>query len=186
MFTSAGSIMVTIDDVKFAESKFGKGPNDFDICIHGTSVADPNQGDYCRLEMSQDYGKGNFSDRTQAQISADTLKKLGFEGGDLTTLADQIKGKVVPFRVEESDPSKTNGKVFYNVRYIETGAPVVEIDTNTVNARVAALFSNATAPAPMPTSPAAAGNPFAKKPAAAAPAATAKPSTAKSPFCNQP
>ncbi|MFA6063938.1 MAG: hypothetical protein WC736_15225 [Gallionella sp.] len=183
MFTSAGSIMVKIDDVKFADPKFATGANDFDICIHGTSVADPNQSDYARLEMSQNYGKGNFASMTQAEISMKTLRALGFEGDDLTTLKEQIYLKEVPFHVEESKPNES-GKTFFNVKYIETGAAVQEIDKATVNERVKALFAGVAAkPAPAAT-PVAAGNPFAKKaaPAAATPAAAAPTSTGKLPF----
>lgn len=172
--------MVKIDDVKFANPKFATGANDFDICIHGTSVADPNQSDYARLEMSQNYGKGNFASMTQAEISMKTLRSLGFEGDDLTTLQEQIYLKQVPFHVEESKPNE-NGKTFCNVKYIETGAAVVEIDKATVNDRVKALFAGGAKPAPMPTAAPAAGNPFAKK---AAPAATkaAPAADAKLPF----
>jgi hypothetical protein len=161
MFTAAGSIMVKIDDVKFAEPKFAKGPNDFDICIHGTSIADANQGDYWRGEMSQNYGKGNYASMTQAQITMKTLRQLGFEGEDLSTLPEQIVGKQVPFAVVASEPND-QGKVFYNVRYIDIGQGISEIDTETMKAKVAALFSGGAATAPTPST-APAGNPFAKK-----------------------
>jgi hypothetical protein len=176
--------MCRIDDVKFAEPKFAKGPSDFDICIHGTSVNDPNQGDYWRGEMSQNYGKGNFASMTQAEITIKTLRSLGFEGSDLTTLSDQIKDKVVPFHVEASDPSD-NGKIFYNVKYIEQGQAVQEIDADTVNARVAVLFAKnadkteAPVQAPQKT---VANNPFAKKPATGAATATKQSTGTKSPF----
>jgi hypothetical protein len=175
MFTTAGSIVCKIDDVKFAEPKFAKGPSDFDICIHGTSVADPNQGDYWRGEMSQNYGKGNYASMTQAQITMQTLRKLGFEGDDLTTLAEQLNGKTVPFHVEASEPN-ASGKVFHNVKYLELGQSIEEIDHNTVNARLAALISGGAATPPPQTTAApaaAASNPFAKKPAAGKAAAAA-------------
>jgi len=174
MFTSAGSIVCRIDDVKFAEPKFAKGPNDFDVCIHGTSVTDPNQGDYWRGEMSQNYGKGNYASMTQAQITMQTLRKLGFEGDDLTTLAEQLKDKTVPFHVEASEPNDA-GKVFHNVKYLELGQSVQEIDANTVNARVSALFAKDATPPPAVTS---AANPFAKKATDGKKAAT----SAKLPF----
>jgi hypothetical protein len=179
MFTSEGSIVCKIDGVVFAEPKFAKGPNDFDICIHGTSVADPNQGDYWRGEMSQNYGKGNFASMTQAQITMKTLRQLGFEGDDLTTLAEQLKDKTVPFHVEASEPND-NGKVFHNVKYLELGQAVQEIDANTVNARIQALLAKDATP---PPAQAPASNPFAKKSAKEkAPEATAPKTTSKLPF----
>jgi hypothetical protein len=184
MFTTAGSIMCKIDDVKFAEPKFAKGPSDFDICIHGTSVDDPNQGDYWRGEMSQNYGKGNFAAEMQGQITMKTLRKLGFEGDDLTTLAEQLKDKTVPFHVEASE-ANDKGKVFYNVKFLELGQAPQEIDMDTVNARLTALFSKEAAPAPAATT--AASNPFAKKPTAekaekSEPKAAKKTSGVKLPF----
>ena len=178
MFTAAGSIMVKIDGVKFAEPKFAKGPSDFDVCIHGTSIADPNQGDYFRGEMSQNYGKGNFATQTQAQIPMKPLRAIGFEGDDLTALESQLVGKEVPFLVESRE---YNGKTYHDVKYIETAPPIVELDATTINARAAALFSKAATPPPPQSAPAT-GNPFAKKPAATAAAPAITTPAAKLPF----
>ena len=149
MFTSAGTHKARIDDVQFAEPKFAKGENDFDICIHVVSIEDPGQSDWWRGEVSQNYGKGNFATQTQAQITMGTLRKLGFEGEDRSTLADQIMGKEVPAWVKESDDGK-----YFNLKSIVPGggeAPKA-IDAGEMKRRAAALFGGAAdAPAPAPT-----------------------------------
>jgi len=169
MFTSAGTHKARIDDVQFAEPKFAKGANDFDICIHVTSIEDPAQGDWWRGEVSQNYGRGNFATMTQRDITMLTLRKLGFEGEDLSALADQVIGKEVPAYVKESDDGK-----YFNLKSIVPGsgdAPKA-IDPGEMKRRAAALFggaADAAAPAATattaakPTTTTAPKNPFAPR-----------------------
>lgn len=139
-FTRAGQVSVIMGEVKFAEPKFSKDPNAFDICIRVTDANDPSQTDWARLEMSGDYGKGNFSSRTQAQISMDTLLKLGFEGEDLSTLETQLKGKNALVMIKENESKTDADKKFFNVQYFVTGGfEPVEIDKNSMKAKIAAL-----------------------------------------------
>lgn len=185
-----------IDDVKLAEPKFAQGPSDFDICIHVTHAEDANQADWWRGEISQNYGRGNFASMTQAEITMQTLRKVGFEGNDLTTAKQQLVGKTCPATIKATEK---DGKTYFNVQYIGAGGGdhPKEIDDATVKARMAALFGGAAdaapvapvTPTPKPTPPPAAApkNSFASS--GAAPAGGAKPNpfagggtTKKSPF----
>jgi len=160
MFTKEGPHKVVIGEVVFAEAKFAKDdPNAFDICIRVTSKDSEAETDWARLEMSSNYGKGNFSTRTQAQIAGETLAALGFEGDDLTTIGEQLTGKDAIVHIKASRP-QADGKVFYNVSYFVTGGnDPVAITAETVKARLAALMGKAT------TAPAATSTPAASKPA---------------------
>jgi hypothetical protein len=192
MFTAAGTFMCNIDDVKFAEPKFAKGPNDFDICIHIVATDGSGQSDWWHGEMSENYGRGNFKDMMQKDITMMTLRKAGFEGDDLSTLQEQLMGKQVPATVAASE---SQGKTYYNVKYIgESGGAIKELAPDAFKAKVAALFGNraagataapaaaapgatqGTATTPPKTAPALPKpNPFAAKPAAGA-------AMSKSPF----
>jgi len=143
MFTSAGNKTVTIGEVRFSDPKFSKDPNAFDVNIHVTNKEAPAEMDWVRMEFSGDYGKGNFANRTQAQISMESLRKLGFEGDDLTQIAEQLNGHDAIVYVKESKPTE-DGKVFYNPQYFVTsGNDPVALDQSKLKAKlsnVAALF----------------------------------------------
>lgn len=166
MFTSEGDKSVVLGTVTFSEPKFSKDPNAFDICIRVTDAADPAQSDWARLEMSGDYGTGNFSDRTQAQISMDTLKKLGFEGEDLTTIEQQLSGKRAVVRVKAA-PSKDGDKTYYNIKHFVTGGREPEaMDKGEVQRRLKALMAGGgSAPAAPAAESATATAPAASRPA---------------------
>ena len=145
-FVTAGDINCKIDKVEFAEPKFAKGPNDFDVCIHGTSIADPNQGGWWRGEMSQNYGRGVKSSQTQMQITGETLVALGFSGGDLSKLEEMIMGKETSFHVEESAPVIKDGKThtYFNVKWIGGGGDKPEaISNDAMKNKLAALTATA-------------------------------------------
>lgn len=121
MFTKEGTVQLIIGEVKFAECRFpdGKGPNDFDICVEVTDAADAVQHDWARLEWSENYGKGNMATMKQREITMRTLRGIGFEGDDLSTLPGQIAGKTVPGFVKASKPN-ADGKSYMNV-YLGSG-----------------------------------------------------------------
>ena len=173
MFKAAGMVMAVIDDVKFAEPKFAVGANDFDICVHVTHAEDPAQADWWRGEVSQNYGKANFATLTQAQITMQTLRKVGFEGNDLTTLKEQIVGKQTPVMIKTSEK---DGKIYHNVQYIGPGGGdhPQEIDETTMKARIAALFGGAADDAKPQTPPS----------APAAPKQKTAPDATRNPFGN--
>ena len=183
-FRQAGQVTVVIDDVKYAEPKFAKGDNDFDICVHIVNVEDEAQSDWWRGEISQEYGKGNFASMTQAEITMKTLRGIGFEGDDLTQLKTQLAGKKIPAMIKESKPN-AEGKTFFNVQYIGGGGDhPVEIDADVMKKRMAALFGGAAAATEAKPEPAKATPPPATTtpPAAAKSGPFGKAAPAKSPF----
>lgn len=136
MFKQAGQFEGKILDTMIAEPKFAQNdPNAFDVCLR---VEGPEgQSDWWHGEMSTKLGKGNFANRTQAQITMGDLRKIGFEGDDLTTLDAQMKGKTIPFTV---DAREYDGKTYYDVKYI--GGPSYgpkPLDAAAAAARMAAF-----------------------------------------------
>ena len=164
MFNAEGTVMCRILDVVLAEPKFAEGATDFDVCIQLEKADDPAQVDWWRGEVSQNYGRGNFATMTQAEITKQTLRKIGFEGDDFSSIADQLIGVEIPATIKATTK---DGRTFYNVKYIggSGGAAPVALDPSSIAARVAAQFGGGAKPAP-----------------AAAPASAAKPRAASSPF----
>lgn len=165
-FQSEGTFPVVIRQATVAEPKFAAPPA-FDVCIEVESA--DGCKDWWRGEVSQNYGKGNLKDRTQAQITMETLTRLGLPNNDLTQLHTLV-GRQTSAYVKASD---SNGRTYFNVRGLGDFAEEIQpIDPASVQARIAALFG--TAPAPAPTAPVAppvqpavtfpaaapAGNPF--------------------------
>jgi hypothetical protein len=124
---------------------------------------------------------------TQAEITMQTLRKIGFEGNDLTELKDQVAGREIPVTIKSTEK---DGRVFFNIQYIGAGGEdhPQEIDAATMKSRLSALFggaADATAqkPAAAPAAAKPSGNPFAKQPAAGGGAAAAPgKATAGNPF----
>lgn len=178
MFTKAGPTIIIIGEIKFAEPKFAKGANDFDVCVQCTDATDEAQTDWWRGEFSQNYGKGNFASMTQAEITMKTLHNCGFQGDDLTELEAQLKGHRVPAMIKERE---YEGKKYYDVQYIGASgggnAPAADkvLGSDAVKSKMAALFGSKadvpqgqtqTAPAAPTQAPAATTakpNPFAKR-----------------------
>jgi hypothetical protein len=170
MFTKAGDIKVKVMATCLAEPKFeSAGPNGFDVCLQVQDVTDPNQSDWWRGEVSPNYGKGTFSDRTQAQITLATLEKVGFKGGNDLSRLDELVGAETVAHIELSADGK-----YHNIKWIGTGGNAPKaIDMATAAARFKALMGTqgqqqaapATAPAPAP-----------------APAAPKPPKTVPNPF----
>lgn len=120
MFYSAGNFEGKILDVLFAESRFSPNdPDAFDVCIHveGPQCDGKPQDDWWRGEVSAKLGRGNLSNKTQLEITMDALRSIGFEGDDLTRV-DQLKGKVIPYKVEARE---YEGKTYYDVKYVGGG-----------------------------------------------------------------
>ena len=142
--------MIKLGKVEFSEPKFAKGPSDFDICIECTHVDDANQVDWWRGEMSQNYGKGNFSTMTQTEITMQTLRKIGFEGDDLTMLEEQFTCcEPVPAMIKSRE---YEGKTYYQIQYLGGGGNAPEADKvlskDAMKKRMAALVGGAAEAAP--------------------------------------
>jgi hypothetical protein len=148
MFKSEGTFKVEILDVAAAEPRFAQPPA-FDICIQVQDVNDESQVDWWRGEMSANYGKGNFADRTQTQITMANLGKIGFEGSDLTTLHKQLVGKTTMATTKASKPT-AEGKVFFNVAYLGNSGNAPEvINAGEMAKRLAVLTGGVAAAAPV-------------------------------------
>jgi len=115
MFTAEGKYNVTITQVIFAEPKFETVPNAFDVCVEVQSKDDPAVKDWWRGEWSTKLGVGNVSDKMQWELTLSTLQRCGFQGEDLSTLPAQLVGKGTTATVKSST---SNGRTFYNVRYL--------------------------------------------------------------------
>ena len=153
MFTKAGDFKVHIIATCLSDPKFDSaGPGAFDVCLHLEDTADATQSEWWHGEMSQNYGKGSFSDRTQAQITMNTLEKIGFVGGQDMTRLDELIGKETIAHVDSSVSAK-DGKTYHNVKWIGGGgAAPTAISKDEVKRRMAALMgSGAAAPAPATT-----------------------------------
>jgi hypothetical protein len=123
MFQAEGDFQVQITDVQFATAKFANGPYDFDIAM--TVQAEQGQVDVFRMEMSQRMGRGNFAGQSQAQITMDRLRKLGFQGDDLSQLKQQLIGKTTVAHVESN--TGNDGKTYYNIKWLGTNNSIQEI-----------------------------------------------------------
>lgn len=126
MFKSEGVFNVVITRAILAEPKFCKDPGAFDVCIevqdeHGNS-------DWWRGEWSGQYGRGNFANRQQWQLTLESLKKVGLPNDDLfSNLQSDADGTAtIPALVgiQTTATVKTterDGKIFYNVHYLGDG-----------------------------------------------------------------
>ena len=172
MFTKAGDFKVKIIATCLSDPKFDSaGPGAFDVCLHLEDTADSTQSEWWHGEMSQNYGKGSFSDRTQAQITMNTLEKIGFVGGQDMTRLDELIGKETIAHVDSSVSAK-DGKTYFNVKWIGGGgAAPTAISKDEVKRRMAALMGSGTG----------AAAPVTQAAPATATAATAKPAGGKIP-----
>lgn len=133
MFSRAGDIKVQIMEVVADEPKFAQPPA-FDICIKVESES--GESDWWRGEMSGNYGKGTFSTQTQAKITTEKLRKLGWTGNDYSRIGEELVGKET---YAHTEPSK-DGK-YFNVKYLGAGGNTPEgIDAATIAARTKALM----------------------------------------------
>lgn len=154
MFTSIGDKQLVITAVDTAESQFNReDPLSFDVCITCKEESTGESGVW-RGEFSNRYGAGKMADKLQRDICMETLRKIGFEGDDLSTL-DTLIGKHTSGTVESRVYKE---KTYFELKYLGGGSSIKKIDRAEASARLRALMGAAT-----PTAPA--------QPAEAAPAA---------------
>jgi hypothetical protein len=166
MFDKEGQFKGKVIEVMMAKSKFNPDdPNAFDICLR---IEHEGKSDWWRGEISPHYGKGNVSDKTQAQLTLKSLQNAGFQGSDLSQVEKQMTGKEIDFTVESRE---YNGKAYYDIKYIGSNFGPVRLDPASMQARLAAAnaaLNGGAVPAPAPAAAPAAQTP----PPAAAPAQT--------------
>lgn len=173
-FQKEGEVPVIIRQALLAEPKFAKPPA-FDVVIEVEDAE--GHKDWWRGEVSQNYGKGNFQDRTQATITMDTLAKLGLPNNDLSQIGVLVDVQTVAY----IQASESKGKTFYNVRGLGEGQNhIQELSPADLAGRIAALFGTPTPAAAVPAPAAVSapkGNPFA--------ASGAAPATRPNPFAKR-
>lgn len=151
MFKSEGIFNVVITRAILAEPKFCKDPGAFDVCIE---VQDANGvSDWWRGEWSGQYGKGNFADRQQWQLTVEALKKVGLPNDDLfSNLQSDADGVAsIPCLVGVQTTAtvkmtEKEGKIYYNVLYLGDGGNAPK--GLNLNSLLASYGKTAAAPAP--------------------------------------
>lgn len=118
-FKQKGEFDGKIKATRISDAKFSKEKGAVDICIEVEATINGEvQSDWWRGEMSQAYGKGSVKHLRRFEITTKNLHKIGFEGNDFTTLDEQLVGKPINFTVDSS--AGKNGRVFYNVKYLNS------------------------------------------------------------------
>lgn len=150
MFKQEGNFDAVIKEIVFADSRFAKDDeNAFDICIKvEADIGGSVQSDWWRGEMSKKYGKGNFAGKTQAEITIENLRGIGFEGDDLTKLDNYLLNKKVNISVVGRE---YEGKTYYDVKYLNGNYAPKAIDKGSLAARMAGLGLGGNTPAPSST-----------------------------------
>ena len=118
-----------ITEVYFAEplSKSADPNTTVDLCF---SLKDKDGDSHTwRSEYSGAYGTGNNASRTRAQITVDAIASIGWtKGHDLSTIAQDLTGQVIPIAVKWSYHEAKNQ--WYKNIYLGHGGPR-RIDTAT-------------------------------------------------------
>lgn len=151
-FRRDGNIPVRIVDCDLANPRFAQNdPEAFDVCLK-VQALDSDECDWWTGECSSNFGIGNNSHRTRAEMTLETLEKIGLENGDLTKLTRLINSETVAWIKLSKD-----GK-YYNVAGIGGGSvsEPQSIDPKEALRRMKAIASKQgsnTAPAPQSTAP---------------------------------
>lgn len=132
-FTEAKTYEVEIVEAFLAAPKFSKEEGAFDVAV---LVRDAEgHEDYWRGEISSEWGKGNFSDRTQAEITLLTLKNVGWQHGTDFSKIGELVGTKTTATVKERDG-------YYNISYIgSSGQKPQKLDDGEMKARLANVAS---------------------------------------------
>jgi len=188
MFTTAGNQNVVITAMRVTTAKFSKNAAAFALCFEVQHPQDAGQVDHVYLDVCDDYGKGNFSQQTQYEITREKLLRLGFTDGNLydgaylRSLKEQAPGKTAVVMFESED---YEGKTYIRPKYFVTSKQVEELSDEELMRRITALKSNA-APqgtaAPSPTATTTPPSATTTAAAAAKPGPFGKAAPAKSPF----
>lgn len=148
-FQSEGQFAVTVTEARIAKPKFCEAPGAFDVAL---KVSDGQQEDWWRGEVSGEYGKGHFSDRTQAQLTLEQLQRLGYQYGTDFSKVETLVGVQTVANVKEKKGS--DGNTYHNVTHLGEGGNEPEtLDPQTAQqlaANAAQFFPGDQAPAQPP------------------------------------
>ena len=139
-FHSEGTFEVIIKEVAFSEPRFDQtkqaDPCAFDVNML-VETQDGTQSDWWRTECSNRFGRGNLAEKTQTQITMETLAKIGLPNNDLNQLNSLI-GTVTTATTKRSE---SNGKTYYNVSYLGGSSWKPEaLPQNEMQRRIAAMM----------------------------------------------
>lgn len=146
MFNREGTFEVTIKQAGTAKSKFCQDPGAFDVVLQ--VATEDGQVDWWRGEVSTKYGIGNSSNKTRAQLTMETLQKIGLREGQLHYLSELV-GKETMATISATE---SKGKVYYNVKYLGDGYAPEFIDINQASQMLQQMMSDGNGfqqPAPM-------------------------------------
>lgn len=157
-WTVDGNPEVRIVDYTIAEPRFS--PNDpeaFDVGLK-VQALDGSACDWWTSEVSANYGTGNNSHRTRAEITMDTLMKLGLPDGDLTKLASLVGVETVAW-IKKTEKANAKGETvcYYNVAGLGgvNGSEPKALDKTEILRRMSAQKARSSGTqAPAPTQPA--------------------------------
>lgn len=143
MFTQEGSFNAVVKEAMLSNPpdwRKDAGPCDFDVCLKLARTDNEAETDWWRGEFSQNFSKQkNKEHLRQCDITMEALHNVGFEGHDLTTIAEQMVGKTIQITVKQGKPN-AEGKAYMNV-YLGSYGPVA-LDKDEAARRVAAMFGN--------------------------------------------
>jgi hypothetical protein len=134
--TTEGAFQAQIKNVEIVDPRFQDMPPEsfelkFDLVLNNGESGETY------LEVSSRMGKGNMSDRSQMQITLDTLEKIGWTAGLDFSKLSTLNGKVINVTVKKS----ANGK-YMNI-YIGGGFADKPIAAAEAARRVALMTGHA-------------------------------------------
>lgn len=150
-FSKEGNGICTVKAADLIEPRFTAGA--FEVML--TVVNEQGEEDVIYLEMSTRYGQGNNAQKTQAQMSMESLTAIGWTAGDDFSQIGMLVNRQIPYHAKASTK---NGKTYLNV-YISK-FEVKKLSAADVAARVAAMTGQRP-PVAAPVPPPAAASPFA-------------------------
>lgn len=139
-FKRDGDIPCKITETCLGESRFDNvnAVGGFDIALKVEDASDNSQSDWVRMEFSTNFSKAkNCTDKTQAQMTLDTLQRIGFKGGEDLSRLDELVGVAATVHTAKSDDGK-----YINAKYILTGGGNAQkkMDAAEIKRRMAAII----------------------------------------------
>lgn len=162
-----GFYNAVICDVNIIESRFGT-VGAFELEFVCGLLADDNKTPLepktkvnCYQEVSDRFGMGSYADKTNKEIALDTLKRLGFNGGDDLSRLGELKNKHCRVNYQTKDKQ---GKPYPEPRaYISFGREYKKLTAADAMRLMRAMGAGSTPAAPAaqnPAAPAEEENPF--------------------------
>ena len=136
-----GQHQTVITSVDVIDLRFKREGQNTDDAFELKFTCQAQDGTTCHtyLEVSSRYGTGNKSNKTQAEITVETLQSIGWTGGYDFSQIGSIVGKPCTINVVKK---AVNGKEYLNY-YIAGGYSETKIAPDEIARRVARLSSGA-------------------------------------------